>query len=350
MAFLPEVERISEPPRGAVELRELMSRRLDVSPDRLALDLIVGGRSNMTWRVDVDGQPVQVLRHAPLGNTVQGGHDVVREARIMQALAGTGVPVPDIVDIVEPGPLDVPIVVSSYLDGGVLRNPAIVEALVPPAQRSALAQNLMDVLVRIHDVDPATLPIRTSSRGIAERQLERWLEQSRREQCSELGVIESTHGLLAARMPSAEEVRIIHGDYRLENCLIDQDGVSIQAVLDWELTTLGDPLADVGLLLAYWAQVGDSARALHDPPTVAPGFPRRDDLVSWYLDATGRNESALRYYEALGWWKLACIVGGVHARIRRGIFLPPDRTEASYAEQAKALAYEARERAAALTL
>lgn len=322
-----------------------MADRLDVAPARVDLDLIVGGRSNVTWRVDLEGRPVQVLRHPPLGNTVAGGHDVVREARVLQAMWSSDVPVPHVVDIVTNSPVGAPVVVMDFVPGEVLRGPRDVERVVPVGDRDALVRDLVDILARIHGASTEAIPIRTSSRSIADRQLARWLEQSRREGCDELALIESAHAVLAGQAPTSTEATLVHGDYRLENCLVRSDGTRILAVLDWELATIGDPLADVGLLLAYWAQLGDAVRALHDAPTLVDGMPPRDQIVDWYLAQTGRDEHALCYYEALGWWKLACIVGGVHARIRRGVFAPPDRTEDSYAAQARALAEEALARA-----
>lgn len=313
-----------------------------------ALKLVVGGRSNMTWVVELDSRPRWVLRHPPIGNHVEGGHDVVREARIVESLAGSEVPVPRVVAIVEDlGVIGVPFVVMEHVSGNVVRDSSDALAALPADRWSGVTRTLVEVLHRVHAVDVSSLPVRRSSRPISQRLLARWLEQSRREECADLAVLEEAHDLLAARQPEGGAEALVHGDYRLENCMIDEQG-GIVAVLDWELATVGDPLADVGLLLAYWAQPDDAVRALNDPPTLSPGFPTREEVAAEYLAVSGRSRGDLDFFEALGWWKVACIVGGVHSRIRRGVFAPPDRTEESYRIQAEGLAAEALRRARAL--
>jgi aminoglycoside phosphotransferase (APT) family kinase protein len=154
-----------------------------------------------------------------------------------------------------------------------------------------------------------------------ERQLKRWHGQFDRSRVGGVrgpAVIDRVHELLASAIPPQQGVSIVHGDYRLDNTVLDDSG-NVTAILDWEICTLGDPLADLGLLLVYWAEPGDAHQALAGvAPTALPGFPLRSELLTHYADATGRDLSQIAYYRAFGWWKLGCILQGVHARYAGG--------------------------------
>ena len=153
--------------------------------------------------------------------------------------------------------------------------------------------------------------------GYIERQLKRWYRQWEQSKTRELASVDTVHEALSARIPEQGPAAIVHGDYRLDNCLVADDG-TIAAVLDWELCTLGDPLADLGLLLVYWTDPGDERSALPDSATAQPGFPSKAELVERYAAASGRDVSAVDFYVAFGYWKLACILEGVYARYRGG--------------------------------
>src|SRR5204862_7812506 len=156
--------------------------------------------------------------------------------------------------------------------------------------------------------------------GYIERQLKRWYSQFRQSQEGTgrpVPLVDELHDLLAARVPNQVGVAIVHGDYRLDNTMLGDDGRVI-AVLDWEICTLGDPLADVGLLMVYWTDPGDQAAALLASSTLLEGFPRRDEMKARYVERTGRDLSALGFYVAFGYWKLACILEGVFARYAGG--------------------------------
>jgi aminoglycoside phosphotransferase (APT) family kinase protein len=307
----------------------------------LSFDLVTGGRSNLTFRVEDAAGHAWVLRRPPLGHVLATAHDMGREHRIQSALAPTDVPVPGIVGLCQDEAVNgAPFYVMDFVEGAVLRDRAAGEQLEPEARRHAGAQ-IADVLARIHavDVDAVGLGDLGRKEAYLERQLKRWHRQWEQSKTRELPVVDEVHAELAARAPEQGPAAIVHGDYRLDNCLIGKDG-TIEAVLDWELCTLGDPLADVGLLLVYWTEPGDEHAALGDSATTLDGFPSRAELSASYAAASGRDLSDIDYYVAFGYWKLACILEGVYARYRAGVMGESDGFE-PFAKQVEVLAQAA---------
>jgi aminoglycoside phosphotransferase (APT) family kinase protein len=286
----------------------------------LSFDLIAGGRSNLTYRVaDATGH-AWVLRRPPLGQVLATAHDMEREHRIIAALAPTDVPVAPVVGLCTDESVNgAPFYVMGYVDGLVARDAAAARALEVPARAKA-GEQIADVLACIHAVDPDAVGLGELGRkeGYVERQLKRWHGQWQKSRTRDLPVVDEVHAALAARMPEQGPAAIVHGDYRLDNCLLRPDG-TIAAVLDWELCTLGDPLADVGLLLVYWTERGDTHPALLDASTTLEGFPSRAEVVERYAKTSGRDVAAVDYYVAFGYWKLACILEGVFARYKGGV-------------------------------
>lgn len=309
-------------------------------------ELIAGGRSNLTYRTSAADSRTVVLRRPPLGDHPATAHDVLREARILQGLHGH-LPVPRVLALEETGTVaGAPLVVLEHLDGTILRSPADVVRLTTEADRGGIGATLVDALVRLHGLGPDVIGLGglAHRRDFLTRQLGRWHENWQRTRIRELPDLDAAHGRLTAATPEQARTGIVHGDFRLDNCMLDASW-NVQGVLDWELTTIGDPLADVGQLLVYWAEADDEARALHDPATVLPGFASRADLLERYCAATDTDPGRLDYYVAYNWWKTACIVEGVYTRVERGDMSGGDRTATSFARQAAALAG----RAAALT-
>ncbi len=187
------------------------------------------------------------------------------------------------------------------------------------SRRHAIGVRVVDALAALHAIDPDAVGLGELGRKQAyvERQLRRWSGQWEKSKTRELDSIDSVHERLAARIPDQGPAAIVHGDYRLDNMILSPAG-EIAAVVDWELCTLGDPLADVGLLLVYWSQPGDAIVPLFDPPTLAEGFPLRDEVVARYAERSGRDLAAIDFYVALGYWKLAIILEGVYARYSAG--------------------------------
>ncbi len=280
----------------------------------LEFDLIAGGHSNLTFLVTDAAGRRTVLRRPPLGQVLASAHDMGREHRIIAALADTDIPVAPALGYVPDDSVNgAPFYVMDFVDGHVLRDRAAAEKLPLDARRNC-GDSLVDVLARIHavDVDAVGLGDLGRKEGYIERQLKRWYGQWEKSKTRELPAIDEVHRVLSSDVPEQGPAAIVHGDYRLDNCMVDDAG-DVIAVLDWELCTLGDPLADVGLLMVYWNEAGDQPGALGGA-TTADGMRTRQDLLDRYAEASGRDLSRVDYYVAFGYWKLACIVEGVYAR------------------------------------
>ncbi len=285
----------------------------------VSFSLIAGGHSNLTYRADDAAGHAYVLRRPPLGQVLATAHDMGREHRIISALGPTTVPVPPALahcdDVSVNGS---PFYVMGHVDGLVLRDAETALGLAPEARHRA-GESLVDVLADIHAVDPDAVGLGTLGRkeGYIPRQLKRWYTQFQAAQTRDVPLVDAVHAELERGVPEQGTATIVHGDYRLDNCLLDDQG-GVNAVLDWEICTLGDPLADVGLLMVYWTDPDDGATALLTSPTRVAGFPRREELLERYAAKSGRDVSAIAYYTAFGYWKLACIIEGVYARYRGG--------------------------------
>lgn len=285
-------------------------------------DVVDGGKSNLTYIVrDADGRRL-VLRRPPLKQVLATAHDMAREYKIISALATTGVPVPEaLARCDDPEVNGAPFYVMEFVDGLVVRDQdSALELLTEPARRAA-SESLIDVLAAIHAVEPGAVGLGDLSRrdGYVARQLKRWHGQLEHATSDVPDLLHEVHARLSASIPEQGPAAIVHGDFRLDNCLLAADG-RVQAVLDWELCTLGDPLADLGLLLVYWRQPGDVdlAETFVGYPTSIDGFLTRDELVARYAEQTGRDVSQMGFYVAFGFWKLACIMQGVADRFRDG--------------------------------
>jgi aminoglycoside phosphotransferase (APT) family kinase protein len=289
--------------------------------------LISGGRSNLTYAVtDAAGRRI-VLRRPPISHVLPTAHDMGREHRIISALRDTPVPVPAALAYCADEAVNGrPFYVMDFVDGYVLREPADAAAALGEATRMAAGRDLVDVLVAIHrlDVDAVGLGDLARHDGYIERQLRRWHRQfgQSQQQAREIGVyrpvplVDEVHDRLAERVPAQQGTALVHGDYRLDNTIVSAEG-RVRAVLDWELCTLGDALADVGTLLAYWGsrpEPGTAADRLRLAATALPGFPSQADVAERYAARSGRDLANLRFYLAFAQWKLACIGEGVFVR------------------------------------
>jgi aminoglycoside phosphotransferase (APT) family kinase protein len=282
-------------------------------------ELIAGGRSNLTYAVtDGNGQQF-VLRRPPLAQVLATAHDMAREHRIISAVGRTGVPVPKALGVCTDVDVNgAPFYVMTYVDGVVLDSVERAAAL-PAGLRPQVSEHLIDVLADLHavDVDEVGLGDLAKRDGYVERQIKRWSTQWHQSKTRELPAIDDVALKLSRHLPVQQGVSIAHGDYRFGNCLVDVDRGRINAVLDWELCTLGDPLADLGYLGIYW-YAGDADAARPNDPTPAGGFPRYSDLVQRYALRTGRDVSGIGYYIAFGCWRLAVISEGVYSRYVHG--------------------------------
>ncbi|AYJ50700.1 phosphotransferase family protein [Rhodococcus sp. P1Y] len=283
-----------------------------VSP--LNFDRIGNGQSNLTYCVSDAGGSRWVLRRPPLGRLLASAHDVVREFRILSGLQNTSVPVPKMIALSEnPAVAEAPLVLMSYVDGLVVDSPAKAEGLTEDV-RSAVGESMTTALADIHrvDLESAGLLDLASHKPYAERQLKRWTTQWANSKSRDVPALDLLAERLAANVPDQRELTLVHGDFHLNNVIIAPDG-SIVAVVDWELCTLGDPLADIGALLAYWPEAGDAVAGPFMASTL-PGFPTRAELTADYAAKTGRDVAAVGFWQVLALWKLSIIAEGVMRR------------------------------------
>jgi aminoglycoside phosphotransferase (APT) family kinase protein len=295
----------------------------DSTGSALRAELIHGGKSNLTYRL-TDGSHNWVLRRPPLGHVLATAHDMTREYRVMSALAPTAVPVPAMVTLCEdPGVIGAPFYVMEYVDGSILRRTQDTDRL-QEHQRTALAYQLIDTLADLHEVDPAAVGLDEFGRpdGFLERQVRRWTKQLERSRSRDIPGLDDLAAELATAVPASQRVSVVHGDYRLDNVLVGPDQ-QIEAVLDWEMATLGDPLCDLGLLPVYAAPVPGVAGIVSDGMGPHNGFPPIESLIRRYADRSGLDVSHLCWYTALGYYKLAVICEGIHYRYGTGQTVGP---------------------------
>ncbi len=302
------------------DLRAFLDReRPGLVGGELRAEVIAGGRSNLTYDV-TDGQSSWVVRRPPLGHVLATAHDMSREHRVLTALADTPVPVPRTYSLCEDeGVIGAPFYVMEFVPGTVYREPRQVAELTV-RQRQDLSWQLMDILADLHSIDPESVGLGDFGRpqGFLERQVRRWSKQLAASRSREIDDIDTLAERLADHVPVSPPGTIVHGDYRLDNVIVGP-GHRIDAVLDWEMATLGDPLADLGLLVVYW----EGFAGIDDNP-IAKGvgpeydFPPARELLEHYASRSGTDLSTLDWYVAFGYFKIAVILEGIHYRFQHG--------------------------------
>jgi aminoglycoside phosphotransferase (APT) family kinase protein len=292
-------------------------------------DLIAGGHSNLTFAVTAADGSRFVLRRPPLGHMLASAHDMGREHRILAGLQGTAVPVPPVGGFCpDPAVIGAPFYVMGFMVGHVLRDAETARNALSPEARANAGRSLVDTMAKIHAVDLVAAGLDDLGRhdGYIARQLRRWYGQVSQQRTRDLPAIDRIHDALEACVPDQGVATLVHGDYRLDNCMVDDDG-EVVAVLDWEISTLGDPLADVGMLTVYWTGPDDPPGAWTAGATTEPGFWPRARVAERYAEVSGRDVSNLGFYVAFAYWKLACILEGVYARYLGGALGDRDPAE-----------------------
>ncbi|TYB67698.1 phosphotransferase family protein [Nonomuraea sp. PA05] len=299
-----------------------MGRNAPDAGEPLSVSLISGGRSNLTYLVEGRERSL-VLRRPPLGHVLPTAHDMRREWRVISALAPTPVPVPEPVAFcADEDVIGAPFYLMGYVEGEAVRSREQLGDRTPEQTRR-LSERLAEVLAGIHAVDYREVGLGDFGRpeGYMARQLDRWCQQWERSKTADLPDYDRLVARLRERLPAEATGTLVHGDYRLDNTLLRTGDLEIAAVVDWEMSTLGDPLADLGLTLTYWHDRGDEERAripVAGDVTVAPGFMNAAEFAAHYTKVSGRDISDLGFYVAFGNFKLAVIVEGIHARFRQG--------------------------------
>jgi aminoglycoside phosphotransferase (APT) family kinase protein len=283
--------------------------------------LITGGKSNLTYLLRSPAGEL-ILRRPPSGAILATAHDMKREVRVQRALAGTAVPVPAIVADDDGDLLGVPCYVMSRVPGLVIRDRLPTGFATGQAERQALGYALADCLAELHAVDPAAVGLAGFGRpnGFVERQVRRWRAQWEASSDGPVPAVDELADRLAARIPASPAATIAHGDYRLDNCIIDSRNPGrVAAVLDWELSALGDPLTDLGLFLFYWESGPAVAPTLVPSIPRLPGFPGSAGLAQRWAERTGLPLDDLDWYRAFAHFKFAVITQGIKARVTAGV-------------------------------
>jgi aminoglycoside phosphotransferase (APT) family kinase protein len=300
-------------------LREHLASVVPLGDD-LTVEVLSGGRSNLTYLV-TSGPHEYVVRRRPLGPVAAGAHDMAREHRVQAALAGSGLPIAPVFGFSDDDAVvGAPFYVMGRVHGSVFHQRADVAGLSPDAAR-AISEATVEVLRRLHDVDVDAVGLRSLGRpeGFLRRRIGRWLETWRIGAHREHPLVEPLGERLAASVPATTASTLVHGDYRLGNMLIDlEPAPRVAAVLDWEMSTLGDPLTDVAHLMVYWDRT--RGRQTHESQTIAeqPGFLTAQELAARYGVLSGRDVSGLDVYLAFEHWRAAIIKEGIHMRTLRG--------------------------------
>lgn len=303
--------------------QEWLAARTDVT-GQISVQSIAGGRSNLTYLLRDEAGRRFVLRRPPQGELLPGAHDVGREHDIVERLSGSAVPVSAPIGFCPDASVaGAPFSVTGYVEGLTLRTPTDVDSMTDLGRRR-LTASFGWTLAALHRVQPATIGLDPSRGGdYVARQLHVWQRQLESAAGRDLPQVHEVARRLAARAPQQRCVTVAHGDYRLDNVLVNRDG-DVLAVIDWELWTLGDPLADLGAALACWIDESDSVDPLGESPTTAVGVGTRAELVESYVAATGLpiEPPDIAYYLAFGTWRFAAILEGVYRRNLLGAYGP----------------------------
>jgi len=338
---------VREPLAAFLDARGIGSGPLEATP-------IGEGHSNVTYLVRRDGAEV-VLRRPPRPPLPPSAHDVLREAQLLEALAPTAARTPTVLaTCAEEAVIGAPFYVMEKVEGEVLLH-ALPEALDPPAQRRLVAEQLIDALVEVHAVDWRACGLEGYGRpsGYLDRQLRRFSGLWEHNKTRELPALDRVTAWLTAQRPASGPATIVHGDYRLGNVMFAHGAPArLAAIFDWELATIGDPLADVGYLAATWAQPGDEEAGTIfslGAVTTQPGFPTRAELIARYEERSGRSMRDVRWYATLALWKAAVFLEGSYRRLLAGTTDDPffallDRGVPALAERAWAVASGSGER------
>jgi aminoglycoside phosphotransferase (APT) family kinase protein len=307
----------------------LAERLHDAAWRACSVALIAGGKSNLTYLVSSRAGEL-VLRRPPLGHVLPTAHDMAREHRVIAALGATPFPVPRtlLYGAADDNPLGVPCYAMERVVGHVCRDDFPPGYADSPERCRAIAEALCDTLADLHMIDPAAVGLADFGRpeGFMARQLKRWSQQWERSKVGELPALDALRDELVRTQPDTCPAGLVHGDFRLDNCVLHAARPGeIVAVLDWEMSTLGDPLADLAAMLAYWADPDEpealAAARIVPPLTRRAGFLDRRALIARYAARTGLDVSRMDWYVGFAYFKLAVICQGIAARAAGGAML-----------------------------
>lgn len=313
-------DQLGPPPGVQVDsVSHWLLEHIDPATAPFRFELISGGRSNLTYRVTDAVGSVWALRRPPLGHVLATAHDMGREHQMISALWGSAVPVARPLAMCDDVAVNgAPFYVMEFVDGVIVRDVDVGLTLTEQVRRRS-SEVLIDTLAALHriDVDSVGLASLAKREGYVPRQLKRWMTQVSQSVMADRPIFGEIHRLLEAGTPAQQATVIAHGDYRLENTVIHPSG-ELAAVLDWELCTLGDPMADLGHVLVYWPGPGSHDEVTPHSPTCLPGYFTPHEVIARYGASSGRDMSAIDYFVAFADWRLACIGAGVFTRYTGG--------------------------------
>lgn len=284
--------------------------------------LLAGGRSNVSYRINDASGSSWVLRRPPLGHIMPSAHDMGREFKVLSGLNKVSFPTPTTRGYCEDeSVIGAKFMMMDFVDGRVIESAKTAQSL-SAQQAGEISQELVDTLARLHAVDPVAAGLDQLGKpaGYLQRQVKRWGEQWQITKTRELPEIEALHAWLEtaiAKVPESLPTSIVHGDYRIDNVILDSAQSEIIAVLDWEMSTLGDPISDLAISLVYWSQAMDTLRKkipVAEDVTSGPGFWSRQQVLDRYVEQTGLDVSHLDECVALACFKLAVIMESIHHR------------------------------------
>lgn len=281
---------------------------------------LAGGHSNFTYRVDDAADHTFVMRRPPLGELLPTAHDMGREFRLITALWPTPVPVPEpIAYCNDPAVTGASFYAMGWVEGRPLYTTTDVEEHLSIEARGRTGPSFMDTLAALHALDPDEIGLGDLGKrdSYVGRQLNRWFASYQSSVTHDLPDVARMHAFLVERLPEQQKVSVVHGDYGLHNCRVAAEG-HIAAVVDWEISTLGDPLADLAYCINAWVESPEEKASREDAPTILPGFSSRAELLDRYAAATGADLSNIEYYRCFNHWKTVCIVQGVYYRYLQG--------------------------------
>lgn len=279
--------------------------------------LIAGGRSNLTYELCNTDHHI-VFRRPPLGHVLATAHDMLRETTVMRALNGT-IPVPRVIDCVDAAdsPIGIAFALTHFVDGTVLRSQKDLDR-ISPSEAKERSEQLIDCLAALHltDIESVGLGAFGKPDGFLQRNVARWCTQWERNKTRPVPALDALGTALSSGIPSAQRASVLHGDYRLDNTILSPRGIA--AVVDWEMSALGDPLTDLALMCCYWSLPSDVVvtGVAHISP--AAGFVTQEVLLERYAAATGIDLEDFPYYQAYAIFKLAVILEGINARFQAG--------------------------------
>ncbi|WP_128643287.1 phosphotransferase family protein [Rhodococcus opacus] len=302
-------------PEQIATVQAWMESRGTAAGSGLKADVLHGGHSNITYQLRDDAGHRWVLRTPPTSGVLETAHDMGREHLLMTALSGT-MPVPAVIGYESDASLiGTKFLVMDFVDGLVPRDGKQMLEKLTARQRRTASESIVDTLAELHRIPPDEVGLRDLGKptGYIHRQLTRWKQQWDVTRTADSPDIDTTYQLLLDNIPPQQRTSILHGDFRLDNTVLGADG-TVAAVLDWELATRGDPLADLASLILWWTEPGESNSLGYPGPTSAPDMLTRKQVIARYVDVTELDIGALDYYLAFVHWRTVCVAQGVLSR------------------------------------